>query len=279
MSYSIVDAHQHFWDPGRFDYPWMNAKVQGLVRPFLPEDLRPLLLQARVDRTLVVQAISCLAEGHWLLELASANEFIAGVVAWADLASPNLAEDLDVLQAHPKFKGIRHQIEGEQSDAWMVRQDVLRGFAELEARGIPYELLVGPRHLKYVPLVRERCPRLKLVVDHIAKPRIAEREFDSWARELERVSELPNVWCKLSGMITEANWTSWTADDLRPYVEHVIRLFGYDHVMFGSDWPVCMLAGTYQQVVEALRQILGPLPEAEGRKLWGATASEVYQLD
>jgi len=279
MSYSIVDAHQHFWEPGRFDYPWMTAKVKGLIRPFLPKDLRPLLPQAGVERTIVVQAISSLAEARWLLELASANEFVSGVVAWADLTSSNLAKDLDKLQAHPKFKGIRHQIEVEPNDAWMIRDDVLRGFAELERRGIPYELLVGPHHLKYVPLVRERCPRLKLVVDHIAKPRIAEREFELWAREVERVSELPKVWCKLSGMITEANWAAWKADDLRPYVEHVISKFGYDRVMFGSDWPVCTLAGTFQQVVEALRQILGPLPEAEARKLWGATASEVYQLD
>ena len=279
MSYSIIDAHQHFWEPGRFDYPWMTPKVQGLIRPFLAHDLKPILAQEGVDRTIVVQALSSLPEARWLLELASANEFIAGVVTWADLTSPNLAKDLDGLQAHPKFKGIRHQIENEPDDAWMIREAALQGFCELERRGIPYELLVGPRHLKYVPLLREHCPRLKLVVDHIAKPHIAEREFDLWAREIERVSQLPDVWCKLSGIITEANWDGWTVDDLRPYVEHVVNKFGYHRVMFGSDWPVCTLAGTYQRVVEALRQILGPLPETQAQKLWGATASEVYQLD
>jgi L-fuconolactonase len=161
----------------------------------------------------------------------------------------------------------------------MVREDVLRGLAELERRGIPFDLLVKPRHLKYVPLVRERFPQLKLVVDHIAKPSIAEGTFDEWARDLERVARLPHIWCKLSGMITEADWAAWTPEDLKPYVEHVVSQFGYDRLMFGSDWPVCTLAGTYRQVVEALRQILDPLPEAEARRLWGATAAEVYQLD
>ena len=279
MSYSIVDAHQHFWEPGRFDYPWMTPKVQGLIRPFLPTDLKPILAQEGVDRTIVVQALSSLPEACWLLELASANKFIAGVVTWADLTSPNVAKDLDGLQAHPKFKGIRHQIENEPDDAWMIRKDVLQGFCELERRGIPYELLVGSRHLKYVKPLRERCPRLKLVVDHLAKPHIAEREFDLWAREIEHVSELPDVWCKLSGIITEASWGSWTVDDLRPYVEHVVNKFGYGRVMFGSDWPVCNLAGTYKQVIEALRSIVGPLPDNDARRLWGATASEVYQLD
>lgn len=279
MRCTAVDAHQHFWNPGRFHYFWMTPDVQGLIRAFLPEHLRPLLSQAGVDCSIVVQAIPSLAEAHWLLDLASANDFIAGVVAWADLTSPNLAKDLDELQVHPKFKGIRHQIESEPDDAWMVREDVLRGLAELERRAIPFDLLVKPRHLKCVSVVRERCPRLKLVVDHIAKPCIAEGKFEAWARDLERVGRLPHVWCKLSGMITEADWAAWTPEDLKPYVEHVVSQFGYDRLMFGSDWPVCTLAGTYRQVVEALRQILDPLPEAEARRLWGATAAEVYQLD
>jgi L-fuconolactonase len=279
MSYTVVDAHQHCWDPDRFDYFWMTAKVQPLVRPFLPEHLRPLLSEAGVDRTVLVQAISSYAEGRWLLELASANEFIAGVVTWADLTSSALAKELDGLQLHPKFKGVRHQIEEESDDAWMVREDVLRGFAELERRGIPFDLLVKPRHLKHVSAVRERCPRLRLVVDHIGKPRIAERSFDEWARHLERVSELPDVWCKLSGMNTEADWKTWTPDDLRPYVKHVVDKFGYNRVMFGSDWPVCNLAGNYQQVIEALRGVLGPLPDQEAEKLWGRAAIEFYRLD
>lgn len=279
MSFRVVDAHQHFWEPGRFDYPWMTAKIQPLVRAFLPEHLGPLLSQSGIDSTVIVQAIPSLAEARWLLQLATDNAWIVGVVTWADLTSTNLARDLDELQAHPKFKGIRHQMEAEQDDAWMIREDVLRGLSELERRDIPYDLLVAPRHLQYVPLVREHCPRLRLVVNHIAKPRIAERAFEPWAREIEVVSKLPHVWCKLSGMITEAKLDAWSADDLKPYVQHVVKTFGHDRVMFGSDWPVCVLAGTYQQVVDALRQNLGPLPETVACKLWGATASSVYRLD
>jgi L-fuconolactonase len=276
----VVDAHQHFWDPGRFHYFWMTGEaLHALKRSFLPEHLRPLLSQAGVERTVIVQAISSADEAQWLLELASANQFVAGVVTWADLRSEGLAKELDKLQTHPKFKGVRHQMEVEPDDAWMVRDDVLRGLAELERREIPYDLLVHTRHLKYISQLRERCPRLKLVVDHIAKPRIAEREFDEWALEIERVSRLPDIWCKLSGMLTEAKWDAWTTDDLRPYVQHVVHQFGFDRVMFGSDWPVCTLAGTYQQAVESLQQALGPLPEPEARKLWGENAGEFYRLD
>lgn len=276
----IVDAHQHFWDPGRFHYFWMTGeKLQALKRSFLPEHLTPLLSQSAVERTVIVQAISSSEEAQWLLELAAAHEFVAGVVTWADLRNKDLAKELDKLQSHPKFKGIRHQIETETDDAWMICDDVLGGLAELERREVPYDLLVHARHLKYIPVVRERCPRLKLVVDHLAKPRIAEREFDEWARELEQVSRLPNVWCKLSGMTTEAKWDAWTPDDLRPYVQHVINQFGLERVMFGSDWPVCTLAGTYQQVVDALRQVLGSLPEPGARKLWGENACTFYKLD
>lgn len=273
-----VDAHQHFWDPGRFEYPWMISRVQGLIRAFLPEHLKSHLMRAEINQTIVVQAISSLAEARWLLNLASAHDFIAGVVAWADLTGPDLGKQLDEFQAHPKFKGIRHQIESEPDDGWMIREDVLSGLAELERRDIPYELLVCPRHLKYVQVVRDYCPGLKLIVDHIAKPNIAEGQFDMWARELDLVARLPRVWCKLSGMITEASWTAWTSDDLRPYVKHVVGQFGYERVMFGSDWPVCTLAGSYEQVVEVLQQVLGPLPEVDAGKIWGGTAREVYQL-
>jgi L-fuconolactonase len=276
----VVDAHQHFWDPGRLHYFWMTGEaLQPLMRSFLPADLKPLLTQAGVERTVIVQAISSAEEARWLLELASANEFVAGVVTWADLRSQELAQELDKLQAHPKFKGVRHQMENETDDAWMVRNDVLKGLAELERREIPYDLLVHTQHLKYVSVLRERCPRLKLVVDHIAKPRIADREFDEWARQMERVSQLPDIWCKLSGMNTEAKWNAWTADDLRPYVQHVVKQFGLDRVMFGSDWPVCTLAGTYQQVVDSLQHALGHLSDSEARKVWGENACEFYRLD
>jgi L-fuconolactonase len=279
MKQVIVDSHQHFWEIGRFDYPWMTPQIEILPRNLLPEDLRPLLREAGVDRTVVVQAHPSLAEARWLLELAASNNFIAGVVGWVDLTSTRLANDLDELERHAKFKGVRHLIQDEPDDTWMLRKDVLEGFRELERRKIPFDVLIHPRHLKHVPKVREYCPSLRLVIDHIAKPPIARRQIDTWARDLEAVACLPYVWCKLSGMITEADWKSWAPQDLKPYVQHVVRLFGYDRLMFGSDWPVCTLAGSYQQVVEALHECVGPVSNSDGASLWGGTARLFYRLD
>ena len=243
----------------------------------MPEDLCMLIQKSGVDRTVIVQAHPSVQEAEWLLGLADANDFIAGVVGWVDLTSPNMGKDLDLLQKHPKFKGIRHPIEAEPDDAWMLRTDVVSGLAELGCRGIPYDLEIWPRHLKYVPELREKCPQVRLVLDHIGLPSIAEREMDGWARDMERVAGLPEMFCKLAGLITRAR-PNWTTEDLKPYVNHVVELFGYDRLMFGSDWPVCLMAGSYLDVVNALREVLGPLREDDAAKVWGETAREFYQL-
>jgi L-fuconolactonase len=274
----MIDAHQHFWDVGRFQYPWMTPDREVLCRSYLPQDLTPLLFDAGVDRTITVQAHQSFEEAIWLLDLASADDLIAGVVAWVDLASSSVADDLNELKKRPKFKGVRHPIEDEPDDAWIIRPEVLRGLAELERRDIPFDLLVWPRHLKYIPQIRDCCPNLRLIVDHIAKPPIAEGAMDGWARGLESVAKLSNIWCKLSGMITLANFKCWTPDDLTPYVKHVIQSFGYDRVMFGSDWPVCTLAGSYREVIEALRYALGFLAERDAAKVWGGNAKSCYQV-
>jgi L-fuconolactonase len=278
MNNLIVDSHQHFWDLDRFHYYWMTSQVGALCRNFLPSELKPILDQECVNRTVVIQAHQSLEEAGWLLNLASAHEFIGGVVAWADLTSSSLGKTLDELQLHPKFKGIRHPIEDESDDEWMLREDVIRGFAELECRGIPYDLLVWPQHLKYIPALRERCPRLKLVIDHLANPPIGQGIIEDWARDLEIVANLPNIFCKLSGILTQANPTRWTPDDLRPYVTHVVQIFGYDRLMFGTDWPVCTLVGSYSQVVGVLSEVLRGIPEESASRVWGGTAAEFYQL-
>ena len=275
----VIDSHQHFWDPRSFVYPWMSPKVQPLVRAFLPPDIAPLLAESGVDRTIVVQAISSASEAKWLLQLASENEFIGGVVAWCDIQDPRLGSVLDELQMHRKFKGIRHQIEDEPQGDWMLRDKVKNGFKELERRGIPYDMLVRPEHLKYLRAVRDRCPGLKLVIDHIAKPDIAGHVFEPWALEIEQVGQLPGVFCKLSGMSTQADWATWGADDLKPYVQHVVKTFGYDRVMFGSDWPVCMLAAEYKQIVDTLKQALGPLSSEREALVWGGNARSFYDLE
>jgi len=274
----VIDAHQHFWDLGRFDYPWMTGPAAPLRRNYLPDDLKPILDDAGVRRTVVVQATPSLDESRWLLELAAAHDFIAGAVVWVDLTSPGLGNVLDELQTHAKFCGVRHLVHDEPDEAWIVRPDVLAGLRELERREIPYDLLLRPPHLKYVSRVAEHCPRLRMVLDHLGKPRIADHVLEGWAQDIETVACLPNLWCKLSGMITEADWRRWTPDDLKPYVDHVVGQFGYGRIMFGSDWPVCTLAGSYSQVVDALRQALGPLNAADAARVWDENARAFYRL-
>ena len=274
----VVDAHQHFWDLRRFQYYWMTSQVNALQRDFLPADLEPLLSSEGVHRTVVIQAHRSLDEARWLLQLADAYHFIAGVVTWLDLTSPRLGDDLDELQLHPLFKGIRHPIEDEPDDAWMIRPEVLRGLAELERRGIPYDLLVWPRHLDPVLRIRERCPELRLVIDHLANPPIAAATLDGWARKLEDVACLPHLFCKLSGMVTQANREHWTSDDLKPYVQLAVQAFGYDRLMFGSDWPVCTLAASYHQTLGVLREVLRGVTGKEASRVWGGTAAEFYRL-
>jgi L-fucono-1,5-lactonase len=278
MDSTVIDAHQHFWDLQLFDYPWMTGPAEPLRRNYLPVDLKPMLDDAGVRRTVVVQATPSIEESRWLLRLAAAHDFIAGVVVWVDLTSPTLGSILDELQAQSKFCGIRHLVHDEPDEAWIVRSDVLAGLQELERREIPYDLLLRPPHLKYIPRVKERCPRLRMVLDHLGKPRIAEEVLESWAQDVETLARLPNLWCKASGMITEADWRHWTPADLKPYVDHVVRQFGYGRIMFGSDWPVCTLAGSYSRVVDALRQALGPLNPADTAKVWGESARVFYRL-
>ncbi len=278
MADLVVDSHQHFWDVARFEYPWMGPEVAPIAKTFLPPDLAPTLAGLGIDKTVLVQARSALEDTTWFLELATEYDFIAGVVGWVDLLDPNLPRVLDHLLGHPKFKGVRHQVHDEPDEAWIVRDDVLRGLRELAKRDIPYDLLLRPPHLKYVPRVVDRLPNLPLVIDHIAKPEIAHGKIDEWARDMERVAVIPHIYCKVSGMITEADWGAWAPTDLRPYGEVVVEQLGYDRLMFGSDWPVCLLAGTYRQVWDAAHTTVGPLSDEAHAKVFGGNAATFYKL-
>ena len=273
-----IDAHQHFWELGRFPYSWMPENPSPLRRNYLPVDLAPILEANRFDGSIVVQAASVPGEADWLLELAGQNRFIRGVVAWVDLTSPDLPRALDKLQKHPKFKGVRHLVHDEPDDRWLLRAGVTGGLRELERRDIPYDLLLRPQHLAVVPELAERMPKLRMVIDHIAKPLIADRRLEGWAQDMERIAKIPQICVKLSGMITEADHTNWEADHLRPFVHHVFGLFGPDRLMFGSDWPVCLLAGTWKQVLAAFTQSLGPLPVDVRERMLGGTAAAFYGI-
>ena len=279
ISVFICDAHQHFWQVGRFDYPWMSEDLGVLYRDYLPVDLAPILQQNGIEKTVLVQASNSVAESRWLLELANANSFIAGIVGWVGLMSADISTQLDELCAHPKFKGVRHLVESEPRDDWVVQPAVLSGLKQLASRGLSYDLLAHTRHLKYVPQVAEACPDLPLVVDHLAKPPIARNEIKEWSHALEPLARYPNINCKLSGLVTEANWNSWQPNDLRPFVDCALEFFGADRIMFGSDYPVCLLAASYDRVLDSFQELLKNLSEADRKKIFSTNATKFYRLN
>jgi L-fuconolactonase len=279
MSFTI-DAHQHFWQLSQpFDYRWLDAPAMAPIRrDFLPEHLEPHLRATGVGRSVFVQTQHDLAENRWALGLAERHTFIAGVVGWVDLASPACEEQLQEMRQHPKFVGVRHVTQDEPDDDFIVRPDVRRGLRILEKHDVPFDLLFYVKHLRHAAMIAKEFPDLLLVIDHLAKPRIKEGKTDDWLPHFKAAAAFPNVFCKLSGMVTEADWQRWTVADLRPYVQTALDLFGPQRCMYGSDWPVCELAATYEQVHAALVEAVGPLSEAERGAIFGETAYRFYRL-
>ncbi len=278
----VVDAHHHFWDPRTADYPWMTADLDPIRRPFGPADLRPLIEATDVQRTVLVQTISSLEETRQFMATAATTDFVAGVVGWVDLTDPGLPRTLDGLRAQADgatLVGIRHQVHDEADPDWLRRDDVGRGLRAVHDAGLAYDVLVRSRELPAALTVARDHPEMRLVIDHLAKPPIASGEIEPWGSLMDPFGELPHVFCKLSGMVTEASWSTWTPDDLAPYVERVMTSFGEDRVMFGSDWPVCTVAASYQQVFGALNLVLGAIAPATRRKIFGENARAFYQLD
>jgi len=273
-----IDAHQHYWDPAAIDYFWMPKDHPILSRAYAPPDLEPILERNNFDGSVVVQAAHDPREAAWMLDLADQHPSILGVVAWADLTAATLPHTLDTLQSRPKFKGIRHLVQDEPDVNWLLRDDVIAGLRELARRGIPYDILVKPPQLHVVEPLVDKVPDLPVVIDHIAKPYIADGIFDGWAQQMEAIAKIPHVHVKLSGMITEAKHDSWKMEDLQPYIQHVYRLFGATRLMFGSDWPVCTLAGSWKQVLAAFTQALGPIDKELREQLMGGTAARFYRL-
>jgi L-fuconolactonase len=278
MEGQIIDSHQHFWRPGLFDYPWMSPEVAIQYRDYLPRDLEPILKKCGVEATVLVQASDSIEETRWMLSLADQNPFIAGVVGWVDLSSPGVASQLDELVVHPKFKGVRHLVESELDENWLVQQSVLRGLGILADYKVPYDLLVHPQHLKHVNTISEHCPELNLVIDHLAKPPVARGELQGWALELRQAASNPKVHCKLSGLVTEADLDSWKPGDLQPFVEEALNIFGPERLIFGSDYPVCLRAASYFQVLETFMTLLDGLEADQKNQIFRENAIGFYQL-
>lgn len=276
----MIDAHHHLWDPSRRDYPWMSgAALAPIRRPFgLPE----LRAATDADGTVLVQTVSSVEETREFLRTAlESGGLIKGVVGWVDLTAPDVADVLAELREGPGghlLVGIRHQVQDEPDDEWLARPDVVRGLRAVASAGLAYDLLVLVHQLGVARKVAADLPDVRFVLDHAAKPPVSSGLLEPWATEIEAMSELGNVACKISGLVTEANWTDWTPGQLQPYVEHVLEYFGAERVMFGSDWPVCLLAATYGEVVETTKDFTSGLSEDEQSYIYESTARKVYRL-
>ncbi len=277
----IVDAHHHFWDPGTAAYPWLTDELAVIRRPFGPDDLAPELAASDVAATVLVQTRSTQEETADFLALAAATPFIRGVVGWVDLTDPAVADAIAALRAGPggdRLVGIRHQAHDEPDAAWLLRDDVVRGIRAVGAAGLTYDLLVRPRELPAALQLARRLPDVRFVIDHLAKPPIASGTLEPWSSGIGAFAELEHVACKVSGLVTEADWSSWTSADLQPFADHAIEVFGPDRLVFGSDWPVCLLAATYADVVDTARTVLAGLTDTERAAVIGANALRIYGL-
>lgn len=278
----IIDAHHHVWDLAVRDQGWIaGGELAPIRRTFTLADLEPEARAAGVRATVLVQTVTVAEETPEFLELAAGSGLVAGVVGWTDLTAPDVADTLAALRALPGgdlLVGIRHQVQGEPDPEWLLRPDVLRGLRAVAEAGLVYDLIVLPHQLPAAVRAAALLPGLTFVLDHAGKPPVAQRRTHPWADGLRALAALPNTVCKLSGLVTEADPRSWTVEDLRPYADTVIGAFGPDRLMFGSDWPVCRLAASYTEVVEAARVLTGGLDDDERRSVFAATAHRVYGL-
>ncbi|HEY4190460.1 MAG TPA: amidohydrolase family protein [Candidatus Limnocylindrales bacterium] len=281
MSPPVVDAHHHLWDPSRADYPFLTDELAAIRRPFGVGDLVPLLDAAGVAATVLVQTRSSTDESREFLAAAAATPRIAGVIAWVDLTSDDVAGAIDALRAAPggeRLAGIRHQVHDEPNPAWILRDDVRRGLRAVAASGLPYDLLVRALEMPAALEVVRSMPDLRFVIDHLGKPPIRNGDIATWAERIAPFGRLPNVWCKLSGLVTEADWSSWTVADLRPAVDHALDVFGPQRLLLGSDWPVCLLASSYQGVFDATLELIAGLTADEQAAVMGENAIAYYGL-
>jgi L-fuconolactonase len=273
-----IDAHQHFWQYNPVRDAWITDDMAAIQRDFLPPDLQPALAQHGFAGCVVVQSDQTEAENDFQLANAAAYPFIKGVVGWVDLQAPNIEERLDYYHQFDLLKGFRHVLQGESDRALMLTPDFRRGIAALGARGYTYDLLIFPDQLAFAEQLVVAYPHQRFVLDHIAKPPIKAQQMGDWVKDLQALAAHENVWCKVSGMVTEADWHAWQPADFRPYLDVVFAAFGPKRVLFGSDWPVCEVAGGYGAVVSLAQQYLAGFSSHEQALFWGQNASRFYNL-
>jgi L-fuconolactonase len=273
-----IDSHQHFWIYNPTDYVWMTDSMHVLQQDYLPGDLKPLLDEVGFDGSIAVQARQMERETAWLLELAAKNDFVQGVVGWVDFKSSELDVSLERFAAHPKLKGVRELIHDMPDVDYATSHTHTWAISKLEPLGLTYDLLLRPQHLAPALELARQFPNQRFVIDHIAKPDIAQRQLQPWHADILALAERENVYCKLSGMVSEAVWKHWRAETFRPYLDIVVEAFGTDRVMIGSDWPVCTLSGDYQATMDVVIDFTDALSEAERERVLGGNAAEFYDL-
>ncbi len=272
-----IDAHQHFWALARGDYGWLTPELTALYRDFSPDDLAPLLEAAEIDGTVLVQAAPTVAETEYMLSLADQTPFIKGVVGWVDFEAPDAPAQIARLAVHPALVGLRPMIQDIDDPLWMLGDLLSPAFAELQQHNLTFDALTLPQHLGPLRKLLARHPDMRVVVDHGSKPLIRDAILHDWAEDMAALARDTKAWCKLSGLITEAA-PDWTVDDLRPYVDHLLNTFGPARLIWGSDWPVCTLAGSYERWLEATDILLGHLGTAERDGILGGNAARAYDL-
>ena len=274
-----LDAHQHFWRYSAEEYGWIGESLAGLKRDFLPQDLKPLLEAEGFDGSIAVQARQSLEETQFLLELAEQNEIVKGVVGWLDLRSLELDKQLERFASHPKLVGVRHVLQDEPDDEFMLRPEFRRGISRLAEYGLTYDVLIYVKHLPMAAKLVEEFPEQRFVLDHIAKPLIAEGRVEPWDRGIRELARSQNVWCKMSGMVTEATWGEWKAEDFWPYLDLVMEAFGPERLMIGSDWPVCTVSASYGATMDLVQEYVRRLSGAEQQAILGGTCAKFYDTE
>jgi L-fuconolactonase len=273
-----IDAHQHFWIYHPVRDSWIDETMQVLRRNFLPEDLSPIIQENLIDGTIVVQADQSENETNFLLDLADKNEWISGVVGWVDLKAPDIEKKLEHFASYKKLKGFRHIVQAEPDDNFILNEKFRRGISFLKGFSFTYDILIYPHQLLAATKLTEKHPDQKFILDHIAKPFIKKREVEQWASGIKELAINPNVYCKISGLITEADHNNWKSTDIYPYLDIVFNAFGYDRLSFGSDWPVCLLAGSYNQVINLMEDYMKNDSEENKEKVFGKNAISFYNI-
>lgn len=273
-----IDAHQHFWKYHPVRDSWITDDMSVIQKDFLPEDLQPVLQQHNIEGCVAVQADQSEEENQFLLSLAAQYHFIKGVVGWVDLRVDHIEERLVYYQQFPKLKGFRHILQGEADRALMLKPEFLRGIAALQPYHFTYDILIFPDQLQYAKELVAQFPQQKFVMDHMAKPYIKDKLIDDWKKDMQAIAQYPNLYCKISGMVTEGDWKGWKEKGFYPYLDVVVEAFGINRIMFGSDWPVCLVAATYKQMLDIVQNYFSSFTSEERTLFFGGNAMQFYNL-